>query len=339
MNYRIGIILTLITMLALCLRPAFAQTETPEATVEIEPVVMPTATLGGMALQFVSGRAVYQNRQPDQSGIEVRVLDEALNLIGVAYTNNQGVYAVAAPSNAFYWLVVDAPLHRQQTIPVQPGQQIPDVILAGGDFNKDGCTGPSDLAVLVSALDVPDSFATDVTGDGITDVSDLAIVTGNYQPDCEPFTTPPEATAEVTPESTPESTAEATPEIEVTAELTPEVTPEIEVTAETTAEVEPTQAATSEVTPEVTSEATAEVTPELTPEVTAEIEVTEETTPEVTDEPTAEATEEPPTPILVPTPMLTSTPEPTAIPTLTPEPTPTETPTEIIEEGTEEPVS
>ena len=326
MNYRSEIILTLIVMLAVCLTPAFAQTEIPEVTVEIEPDVMPTATLGGVALQFVSGRAAYQNRQPDQSGIEVRVLDEALNLIGVAHTDSQGVYAVAAPSNVFYWLVMDAPLHRQQTIPMQPGQRLPDVILSGGDFNKDGCTGPSDLAVLVSALDVPDSFATDVTGDGITDVSDLAIVTGNYQPDCEPEVTAtpvPEVTAEVTPEST----AEATPEAEVTAELTPEITPE----------PEPTQEATSEATQEVTPEVTAELTPEIIPE----IELTEEATPEVTDEPTAEATDEPPTATLVPIPTatLTNTPEPTATPTLTSEPTPTETPTEFIEEGTEESTS
>jgi hypothetical protein len=291
---------------------------------------MPTATLGGIALQFVSGKAAYQNRLPDQSGIDVQVLDEALNLIGVAKTDSQGVYAIAAPSDAFYWLVMDAPLHRQQIIPMQPGQRLPDVVLAGGDFNRDGCVGPSDLAVLVSALDVPDSTATDVTGDGITDVSDLAIVTGNYQPDCEPEVTAtpaPEATAEVTPEA--ESTTETTPEVEITPELTPEVTPEIEVTAELTLEAQPTQAATSEATPEVTPEVPAELTPE--------IEITEEVTPEVTDEPIAEA----PTETLAPTMTAAPTAEPTATPTLTPEPTwtPTETPPEAVQESTEESAS
>lgn len=290
---------------------------------EVTPEVQPTATLGGAALRFVTGRAAYQNRLPDQSGIHVQVLDAALNLIGTATTDAQGVFAVAAPSADFYWLVVTAPLHRSVTLPMYPGDALPDMILAGGDFNQDGCVGPSDLAVLVGALDVAGSPATDITGDGLTDVSDLAIVTGNYQPDCEPvvtetpeaaieFTPEVEATDEVTPESTAEATAELTPEttVEATPESTVEVTPEVEVT------VEPTQ----EMTPELTAEVTEAIIPE----------VTEELTPEVTVEPTSEL----PTATLVPTP----TPEPTLLLSLTPEPTVTETPapTELMPERTEE---
>jgi hypothetical protein len=299
-----------------------AQESPPQVIAGVEPTTMPTATLGGRALQFVTGRATYQNRLPDQSGIEVQVFDEALNLVGVAQTDSQGVYAVAVPSDAFYWLVMDALLHRQQIIPIQPGELLPEVILAGGDFNNDGCVGPSDLAALVSALDVPGSAATDVTGDGITDVSDLAIVTGNYEPGCEPAETPvPEATTAVTPEVTPEATIEATPEIE----STPEVTPGVEATPEVTPQE----------TIEATQESIPEVTAEVTPEQTPEIEITDELTPEVT----AEVTAEPPTPTLLSTPTEVPTQTPTA--SLTPEPTrtPTETPTEIVPERTEESTS
>ncbi len=343
MFYRNNTILLWIILLAAVVPSATAQEATPELTVEAVPSVMPTATLGGVALHFVSGVATYQNRQPDHSGITVQVLDDALNLIGVAQTDSQGVYAVAAPVDAFYWLVLDAPLHRQQTIPMQSGESVPDATLAGGDFNGDDCIGPSDLAALVAVLDVPDSSATDVTGDGITDVSDLAIVTGNYQPDCEPEATEtpaPEATPEI--ELTAEATPELAPEIEVTAELTPEITPE--ATAELTPEVEttPEVEATEEVIPELTPEVevTAEITPQVTSEVmpdsTLPIELTEEATPEVTAEVTAEVTNEPPTPTLAPTPtgtlVPTQTPLPTQIPTRTPQPTwtftPTETPTE-----------
>src|SRR5690606_7756906 len=188
-------------------------------------------------------------------------------------------------ADSFYWLVVNAPLHRSVTIPMYPGDAVPDVILAGGDLNRDGCIGPVDLMALVGLLDVADSAATDVTGDGLTDVSDLAIVTGNYQPDCELAATEtpePEATSEATPEATAEIapeievTPEITPEVEVTAELTPETT--VEVTAEATVEITPEL----EVTPELTSEVTVEITADVTPLPTAE--ATEALTPEGTEE-------------------------------------------------------
>jgi hypothetical protein len=327
MFYRFGLVLIVILAAAQTrpMLPVNAESLTPPMTAEAAPdaetPLLPTATLGGVALQFVSGVAGYQNRQPDHSGIEVQALDEHLSLIGAARTDSRGVYAVATPVEAFYWLVIDAPLHRQQVIPMQPGERIPDVILAGGDFNNDGCIGPADLAALMDGLDMPGSSATDITGDGITDVADLAIVTGNYQPGCERASveTP---VPEMTPEA--ESTAEATPEIEQTAEVTPEWMPDVEPTSEITPN--------SELTPEVTSEATAELVTEL------------EITPEVTAEVTAELTEEPPAELPVPTPterpVPTQSPVPTATLTLTAAPTwtpaPTETPLEFVQEETEE---
>lgn len=320
--------------------PVHAESLTPPV-LDAETPLLPTATLGGAALQFVSGVAGYQNRQPDHSGIEVQVLDEHLSLIGAARTDSRGVYAAATPAEAFYWLVIDAPLHRQQVIPMQPGERIPDVILAGGDFNNDGCIGPSDLAALMAGLHTPDSSATDITGDGITDVADLAIVTGNYQPGCERAaieTTVPEMTPET--ESTAEATPEATPEAESTAEVTPEATPEAESTAEATPEIEQTAEVTPEWMPDV--EPMPEITPgfEASPEVTPEFEIT----PEVTVEVPAEVTEEPPAEPPVPTPTATPVPAQSPVPkatlTLTAAPTwtptPTETPLEFVQEETEE---
>lgn len=333
MFYRFGLLLLFILAAAQTqpMLTVHAESLTPSATAAValdaEIPLRPTATLGGVALQFVSGVAAYQNRQPDHSGIEVQVLDEHLSLIGAARTDSRGVYAAATPVEAFYWLVIDAPLHRQQVIPMQPGERIPDVILAGGDFNNDGCIGPSDLAALMAGLDMPGSSATDITGDGITDVADLAIVTGNYQPGCE-------RTAIETP------VPEMTPEAESTAEATPEVTPEAESTAEATPEIEQTAEVTPEWTPDV--EPMPEITPgyEASPEVMPELEIT----PEVTVEVPAEVTEEPPAELPVPTPTATpvpaQSPVPTATLTLTAAPTwtptPTETPLEFVQEETEE---
>lgn len=70
------------------------------------------------------------------------------------------------------------------------------------------------------------SAATDITGDGLTDLPDLAILTGHYDPQCDtPQQIPPaEATAEVTEPAT-EVTPEA-PEFVILVETTPELTEE-----------------------------------------------------------------------------------------------------------------
>lgn len=337
-------------------------TALPEPTQVLDVGLTPTATPGGVPLQFVTSMASYQNRQPDHSDIVVQVVDNDLNLVSVARTDASGVYAVPVPVGAFYWLVVDAPFHRRQVVPMQPGDSIPALILAGGDLNEDGCIGPSDLNQVIVGMESDDQAATDITGDGITDVSDLAIVTGNYQPDCEPepITEPtpePELTPEVTAEATVESTAEATPELELTPEVTAELTQEpeataettveatVEITPETTPEAEPTAEQTAELTPEVTAELTAEVTPTSAPELT--VEVTAEFTPEVTVEaapPTGTPTLTPsPTATWTSTPTLTATwtattathtptwtPTPTATLTETPSATPEPTGTEAL---------
>ena len=322
--------------------PTALLTIPPETTEAPQWTVTPTATLGGTALQYISGQAGYQNRQPDHSGIEIQILDEHLNLIGVTTTDSSGVYAVAVPDNAFYWLTASAPLHRRHVIAMQPGDPVPVLVLAGGDFNQDDCIGPGDLRLLVNALD-QEGNAADINGDGHTDTVDLAIVTGNYQPDCE-ATPEPETTPELTPEveATPEveQTADVTPELtaEVTPETTPETTPEAEVTAELTPEITPEVTPDAENTEEAAPEVTPEVTAEVTPETTPDAEVTAELTPEITPEiePTAEATSAPETTqevipstwtVAPPTPTATATMTATPVPTLPPAFTLTFTPT------------
>ncbi len=335
----------LVALFLVALHPLLAQEATPEVTADM-PLPEPTATLGGVPLQFISSQATYQNRLPDNAGINIQILDNDLKLLGTAVTDAQGVYTVATPIDAFYWLVATAPLHRQQTLPIQPGSAVPNLILMGGDLNQDACIGLSDVQQVVAQLDLVGASASDITGDGVTDVADLAIVTGNYDPACE---APPtieateeataevtaEATVEVTAESTAESTAEATAEVtaeataEVTAEVTLEVTAEMtaEATAESTAEV--SEEATAEVTEAVTPEATVEITAEMTAEVTAEatVELTVEMTAEVTAEATAEVVEQ----------IEEITPEVTAVPTVeavTPEATSEPLLAEITDEPT-----
>jgi len=86
--------------------------------------------------------------------------------------------------------------------------------------------------------------AADLTGDGLTDLADLAILTGNFEVGCDPV---PETTPEVTPETT-----------EDPVEITPEGTDE-PVADSTATEIIQTE---ERITP----------SPEITPEVTAETE-------------------------------------------------------------------
>jgi hypothetical protein len=181
-------------------------TETPVGT-----------TLTATPMATVQGRAAYQNRQPDHSGIQITILNGSRILLNTAVTDSAGVYSVAVPTTEFYWLVVDAALHRPFELGVWPGETPPDVVLLGGDLNDDGCVGPSDLALLTAQFELADTTATDITGDGITAEADLAILAGNYDATCE--TPPATATPTSEPSLTPEMTAEPTLTVEVTADL------------------------------------------------------------------------------------------------------------------------
>lgn len=183
------------------------ETIIPMATLEPVISVTPTATLG-VPMVFIQGAAFYQNHLPDHSDIEIRVFDESLALLSVAYTGVDGVFTIAVPSNSFYWLVADAPLHRAITLAVQPGFDLPDILLAGGDLNDDGCIDMVDVQLITTVLNesVSDTRA-DINGDDLVDVIDIAILTGNFEATCNEV-----IEAEITPTPQPEMTLETTAE-------------------------------------------------------------------------------------------------------------------------------
>jgi hypothetical protein len=341
--------------------------ETPVDSLESTPeIVVPVATLTIVPILSFNGRALYQNRLPDHSGIDVTVLDLDGVMVTSTQTDETGSFSLNVPAVPYFWLIFSAPLHQRQAYLMQPDMSMSDVMLLGGDLDADGCINSTDLSQLITYLDTSDDTGTDISGDGMTDVVDLAILTGNFDPTCVSDTeNPVEATEEATAEVTIEVTAEATAEVteEATPELTPEVTPELEMTAEVTVEstaeatAEMTAAATPEVTSEVSPESTIEITPEVTaavtpeaipePEVTEQLSPNEEVTPDVlpmpaiSETPTAEVTSEvvpmtEVTPSATPT-IVVSTNTPAPMPTATLSPTATDVPTDVpMPEQTEE---
>ncbi len=183
------------------------------------------------SLMMVQGIAYFQNREAGE-GIDIQALDGSAAVIGSGTTDADGLYILTLPPQDSYTLIIDAPLHLPSEVSAGPDDPIPTVILMGGDLNDDGCVGPTDLALLIPNFNLADTVETDITGDGITDLSDLAILTGNYQPDCEvvpldePTPTPTEDFA-LTP------TATETPTATVSVDLT--VTPSETVTSTPTA--------------------------------------------------------------------------------------------------------
>ncbi len=183
-----------------------------------------------------TGSARYQSRLPDNAGIQIEIRDGSDLLLNTATTSADGSYVVLAPSEEFFWLVISAPLYHAFKLGIWPGETLPEVTLAGGDMDGDGCIGPSDLAFLTAHFNLDDSVISDISGDGHTDASDLAILAGNYDPDsCVPLL---EVTATATPTLigtdssliTPTDTLTGTPTAEVTETpfVTPESTEEIE---------------------------------------------------------------------------------------------------------------
>jgi hypothetical protein len=189
---------------------------TPEATAEIteEAGILATATPGGIALRFVQGMVTYQNR-PTSAGITVMVWSQADVLLSVATTNEQGIYSIAAPSDEPYWLVFDGELHQEVRVWIEVTQAIPNLVLSGGDLDNDGCIGQSDLNILIANYDQPQTLESDINADSFTNLSDLAILTGNYQacdgenPVLPEESITPEATAEITTEFVTTQTVEA----------------------------------------------------------------------------------------------------------------------------------
>ena len=127
-----------------------------------------------------------QGRPADLASVEVSVSDGAGGPLGTAeYDPVAGVFTLIAPLAQTYLIAADAPLHRRVEVTYSPGDESPALLLQGGDLDGDGCIGPADLAHLLREFAKPGDPATDITGDGLTDTSDLAILAGNFDPACE----------------------------------------------------------------------------------------------------------------------------------------------------------
>jgi hypothetical protein len=193
---------------------------TPEMTQEIIAIssITPTATPGGIPLIVISGLIQYQSRSSHED-IEIHILNMQNVLLSVAQTNESGIFTVPIPAQEAFLLIADAPLHRRLEVIIEPHTILPALTLIGGDLNDDNCINQNDINLLLMAYERINSVQTDINADGITDLSDLAILTGNYDGSCQILA--PEITAEsdIVPivELTFES--EATPQMEITPEL------------------------------------------------------------------------------------------------------------------------
>jgi hypothetical protein len=125
-------------------------------------------------MALFQGAVRYQNWLPDNSGILVVIRSGSGVTLSTAATNPDGVYSVLAPTQEFFLLTLSAPLHRRFELGIWAGETLPDVTLAGGDLDGDGCVA-LDIALLTAQFGVLGSTTTDITNDGVTDAPDLAI--------------------------------------------------------------------------------------------------------------------------------------------------------------------
>jgi hypothetical protein len=80
--------------------------------------------------------------------------------------------------------MIETSLHRRVQFLLIGDEQIPDVVLAGGDLDADGCIGQIDLALFMSLFNSASISQGDITGDGIVGAADFAVLTGNYGNSC-----------------------------------------------------------------------------------------------------------------------------------------------------------
>ncbi len=257
---------------------------TPSPTVEIFATVtfdantiLPTHTslatetpiAATILLHTVSGYVYYQNSSHDQhSQIEIEIFTDSREFVASALTDAAGVYQVAVPLAMPFWIVADAPLHRENAVRVLPGEALPVLVLLGGDLNDDDCVTLADLQLFGEQ-----TIASDINQDEQITIADVAILTGNLQPACEIFarTLPPTATTTST--FTPENTLTPAPTLAVnmTTTVSPVTNiPDTAVFTETPLVMPPTDTAspTATVTESVPTEtAPAVPTVESTPEI------------------------------------------------------------------------
>lgn len=160
---------------ALMVEVGITATPTPSPT----PILVP-----------VEGLAVYQNHQPDNLGIQIQILDADGTVLYTAQTQADGTYLVEVPAEIPFRLAADAPKHRPFEILLEPEQPLPDIMLAGGDLNDDGCINVQDIELISSILESSTDTLADINGDGLTGAADLAILTGNFDAACTPAAPP-----------------------------------------------------------------------------------------------------------------------------------------------------
>lgn len=206
---------------------------TPEAeltaVVEVTAIATETLTSSPIAMILLMGSARYQSHVPDNSGIAISISDDNGNVLATAVSDAQGFYVVSAPAETFFWLTVSAPLHRRVNLQVAPNELLPEITLAGGDLDADGCIGAHDVALLTAQFEEIGTTSTDITGDGITDDADLAILAGNFELAC---------TDSAAMTATPLPTIPSVATLELSATPTAEVTEVVETTPEITEEAE-----------------------------------------------------------------------------------------------------
>lgn len=153
-------------------------TQEPEQTPELIITFSETPSTAA-PLIMLTGRARYQSRIGDNGGIQALVIDDQGAPLALTVTDASGQYTISVLSKAAYQITFRAPLHREVTIGFLPGTPLAEIVLEGGDLNADGCIGAQDVRLLTLEFGQTQTVS-DITGDGLTDASDLAILAGNY---------------------------------------------------------------------------------------------------------------------------------------------------------------
>jgi hypothetical protein len=257
----------------------------------------------------LTGQITLQTGVVSDHPIDVYIFSSDNQFIDRTRTNLEGGFEITVAENPSYRIIISSPLYRPVLLQINTSELPIDVMLAAGDLDGDGCIMMNDLRMMTYAMN-NQNLTYDLTGDDMTNVQDLTVVSHNYDSDCVPHllpqihvsnsTAPVEVTAEVTAEILLDSVTTMTPTVipEVTSEvLDVEVTEEVVSTlpAEATEDVVSTLPAEAtkdvvESTEEVGSipeaEATEDVAPTPEAEATDEIVTTEEEVePEQTSEP------------------------------------------------------
>jgi hypothetical protein len=145
--------------------PELTEEPLPEVTEAVDPLPTPALDIPFVVREGVSH---YQNRLPNDAGIQITVMTGNETIVDTTTTNDAGVFSVLTPSEEFFWLVVSAPLHSQYAIGVWPGEPLHKITLMGGDLDNDGCTGTLYVALLTTQSDQGETLSADINADGLT---------------------------------------------------------------------------------------------------------------------------------------------------------------------------